>query len=168
MAKSRKFNTERPRGRLRVQQINLEGTTTQQQFADEADINNIMKRHLGGAPLMSTAAQASGRQPLYLDVSSLDYQHMVNVIADAKQAFLTLPPKLRRYHNNDPYQMVRWLDNPENHEEARKLGLMPPLQPSAGAGEPSPEGSTPEGVGPAGGAAGTGSPEGGQGGNAPK
>lgn len=102
----------------------IEGESmTQQHFEKESNINNMVKLHLKGGPLGNPNAT---RQPFFGDFSSLDYLHMRNTIADVDQNFMSLPSKIRKRFDNSAYQLIRFLDNPDNLAEARKLGLVEP------------------------------------------
>lgn len=111
----------RENGTLRVQTINIEPSMTQQQFKDECDINNIMRKYkqTGSIPnLRMTAGQ-------YADVSEVqDYQGMLDTVIAAQNAFMTLPAEARMRFQNDPAQLISFLQKEENYDEALKLGLV--------------------------------------------
>lgn len=44
-------------------------------------------------------------------------------MADARQQFDSLPSSVRKRFDNDPYQLVRFAENPENEKECIKLGI---------------------------------------------
>lgn len=90
----------------------------QEHMAKEADINTIVKR------FMRTGTLPIKNGGYYADVSSNDLLTMRNAIADMDSHFQSLPARIRRRFGGDPYQLVRWIENPDNHEEAVKLGLM--------------------------------------------
>lgn len=115
-------NTIRDRhSRMEVTEDPVGETRAQQQFKDEADINTIVKRYMKTGNLGNPNAT---RQPSFGDFSSVDYMEMRNAIADIDQDFASLSAKIRRRFNEDPYQLVRWLENPANAKEAAKLGLI--------------------------------------------
>lgn len=95
---------------------------TQQQFQAESDINNITQRYIPGTPI---GGMPNGRQPMFGDFSSLDFQRMQNAVVDIEQQFASLSARLRKRFNNDPYQLIRFVENPANEAECRKLGLLP-------------------------------------------
>lgn len=92
---------------------------TQQQFKDEANINHIVERYTRTGLLPS-----SKLTPVYADLSSVDFQAMQNKIIDAQQGFARLPAKVRKQFDNDPYQLLRFMEDPANAEEAKRLGLL--------------------------------------------
>jgi len=92
----------------------------QQQFKREADINHIIARarHTGVMP-------GTVRQARFGDFSnSASFMEMRNLVADANQHFQSLPAKIRSRFGNDPYQVVRFIEDPENRDEAIKLGFI--------------------------------------------
>lgn len=104
-----------------------EDNLTQQSFKEETDINYITSRYLPKGMLPQMTGEAK-----FGDFSSIDFLQMQNSIADIDSQFQTLPAKLRRRFSESPYQLIRWLENQDNHEEAVKLGLLPgppPVEP---------------------------------------
>jgi len=96
-------------------------TLTKQSFADESDINFIADR-FGLTGELPTIAD----QPIWGAQFNehFDFQKAQNAVIAAKQDFMTLPAKLRaRFHNN-PSELLAFLDNPDNRDEAAFLGLM--------------------------------------------
>lgn len=92
---------------------------TQQQFADETDINNIVKRDLNGQPIPINEAT-----PQFADFGdATDYQTHQNYIAEANSAFFSLPAETRYRFKNDPAELLDFVQNPANQEEAIALGL---------------------------------------------
>jgi phage internal scaffolding protein len=101
----------------------------QQNFKDECDINHIVKQfgltgELPGKPL----------SPQYGDFTGvLDYHSAVNAVLAAQDEFMELPAQMRARFDNDPANLIDFLSNEENREEAIKLGLvaaMPISEPS--------------------------------------
>ncbi len=131
-----------------------EGGRTHQSFRDECDINQIMaKYHKTGA-----MEQVNERAQVFGDFSGVDdYQTSLNRIIDADMAFMTLPSDVRDRMKNDPAELLRFLHDEDNREEAVSLGLVEaPAEPvvdqaglgpeiktdprgSEGSGEPAPQ-----------------------------
>nr|QJB20028.1 MAG: internal scaffolding protein [Microvirus sp.] len=110
-------------GRRRVQTINTEPTRTQQQFAEECDINYIMKKYETTGEF-STHFKQGGR---YADFSNItDFQDMLHTVQYAQDAFMTLPAEIRSRFRNDPQQILTFLQDPKNYDEGVKLGLLQP------------------------------------------
>jgi len=110
---------QNPKGELHTGQE----TPTQQQFLKDADINNIVARAKKTGVLGTGVA--GNRKPMFGDFSSYDFMAIQNKIADIEGLFMDLPPKLRSRFKNDPYNVVRFVEDPENHEQAVKWGLIP-------------------------------------------
>lgn len=77
-----------------------------------------------GVFMSQAAAAPYGVQP------STDYQMMLNQVIRVQDYFASLPSKLRERFGHDPKNMVHFLADPSNLEEARKLGIATP-DPSA-------------------------------------
>lgn len=95
---------------------------TQQQFKDDADINKITARYIKTNVLGTPGGQP--RQPIFGDFTSIDFQTMQNTIADVEQNFNSLPSRIRNRFKNSPYQLIRFVEQPENRSQAIKLGLV--------------------------------------------
>lgn len=95
---------------------------TQQHMKDESDINIIVEKHLKTG--RRREAQ-NNRQPMYGDFTSVDYMEMRNAIVDIDQEFAGLPSRIRSRFNNDPHQLIRFVEKPENLQESINLGLLP-------------------------------------------
>lgn len=121
MANSKKHEIRsRFSAQKRVQPVIGEKSLTQQNMKEETDINTIVQRYIktGLAPTRRGEA-------LFGDFSEAnDFMQMKNAIMDIEQNFLGLSARLRKKFANDPYQLMRWLENPDNAKEAIKLGLL--------------------------------------------
>lgn len=91
---------------------------TKQEFRDDADINVIVARVLKGEP----QAQFPGT---FGDFSQVpDFATAMQQVVEAKTAFDALPSRIRtRFHNNAA-SLVAFLDDPDNLDEAVRLGLI--------------------------------------------
>lgn len=120
---------------------------TQQHFRDECDINNIIERYEETGFLVDPLNPGT-RQPVFGDFSvEFDYMAAQNIVADAQQRFEALPSALRKRFNNDPHELLLFLEDPKNMEEAVKLGLVNrPVDPISNSSVPAP-GSVPSGEG---------------------
>jgi len=95
---------------------------TRQEFAEEADINTIVKRfHLTGE------LPTNIRMPTYQDYEGIfDFQTAMNAIVKSEEAFEAMPAEVRaRFHNNTA-EFLDFCSNPANREEAERLGLVDP------------------------------------------
>nr|AVQ10177.1 minor capsid protein [Gokushovirinae environmental samples] len=126
-------------------EIVKEASRAQQQFAEEADINTIVRR-FGLSGQLPTGV----RMPSYADFESVyDFKSAMDAVSEAREAFAALPPDLRYKFHNDPQEFVAFCSDDANLEEARKMGLVPPAeQPSPAepaaviSAEPKAHGST--------------------------
>lgn len=98
-----------------------EPTLAQQHFKDECDVNNILRKY-EATGLVTHVANGT---PSYGDFSSvLEFQQAQNILIEAQDAFDSLPASLRKRFDNDPAVMLEFIENPDNREEAEKLGLL--------------------------------------------
>jgi len=97
-----------------------EPTLAQQQFKDETDINNILRQFnitglLPEAPL----------SPRYGDFTGIvDYHTALNAVIAAEDGFMELPAEMRARFQNDPENLINFLNDESNRDEAIKLGLV--------------------------------------------
>jgi hypothetical protein len=98
-----------------------EGSVTQQQFKEEADINVIVRRFglTGELP-------ENPRPPMSGDFTNVsDFASAMLAVRKAEEGFMEFPAELRyRFHNN-PQEMVSFLADAGNRDEAIKLGILP-------------------------------------------
>lgn len=95
---------------------------TQQQFAEEVDINTIVKRFGLTGQLPENL-----RMPVSGDFTGVsDFQSAMNLVVAAEEEFMRVPAEVRARFNNDPGQLMAFLDDAKNREEAIKLGLVTP------------------------------------------
>jgi len=112
--------TIRPNGTTRVTVVNTEKSRTQAHFAEQCDVNNIVKKYKVNGFLSHT----HGRQGVYGDFSNVtDYQTALQTVIDAQNGFMTLPASVRKKFENDPQQLLTFLSDPKNAQEAFDLGL---------------------------------------------
>lgn len=98
-----------------------EPSMAQQHFKDECDVNNILRKY-ESTGLVTHVANGT---PSYGDFSSvLEFQQAQNILIEAQDAFEALPASLRKRFDNDPAVMLEFIENPDNREEAEKLGLV--------------------------------------------
>jgi len=115
-------------GSLRVKCVFERKTKTQQHMSDATDINRIMARYLKNGGSLEKLPDPIGA---YADLSDLgDFQENMNKVAHATYLFNLLPSKLREELRNDPSQLEPWLQDPDNHSRAVKMGLMKPKTPA--------------------------------------
>lgn len=97
---------------------------TIQAFAEDADINVLVKR-FGITGTMPAARSL----PEYGDFTGpADFQDALNRLDAAQRAFDSLPAEVRRRFGDTPANLLEFLHDPANEEEARKLGLLKPKE----------------------------------------
>lgn len=105
-------------------------TLTQQHFAEEVDVNNIVRRY--GLTREMPSGPAGG---VYGDFTGIaDYQDAVERVAAAQRGFEALPPDVRERFNNDPGRLIAYVQSvPEDD-----LRIWSPETPFPGGVEPPP------------------------------
>lgn len=122
---SEKIFTERSHRSPKVDFSNSP-SLSRQEFKDEADVNNLLKRYqLTGDfydPLKLSRVSA---KPLFGDFTHFtDFQACQNALIEAQNAFSSLPVKVRQKFGHDPAKLIEWLADDANREEAIELGLI--------------------------------------------
>lgn len=97
-----------------------EESVVQQQFADECDINTIVRRFglTGELPNQVSMPQSGD----FTGVT--DFQSAMNMVRQAQEAFMELPADVRYRFANDPQRVIDFLEDAANRDEAVKLGLV--------------------------------------------
>lgn len=105
-----------------VKKLFFEGPgRTKQSFRDECDINTILRKYVKSG-FLSHVRDNPGQYGDFSDVD--DYHTALNKICEANEGFLTLPSELRSRFSNDPSELIAFLANPDNRDEAIALGLI--------------------------------------------
>lgn len=116
----REFVVRSPKNPIRVQKENRGEIVAHQSFADESNINKLMERwkRTGTVPQQTAP-------PHYGDFTNAgDYLEACNQVVAAQQAFNTLPAEIRYRFENSPYELLFFLEDPNNLEEAYELGIL--------------------------------------------
>ena len=118
-----------------------EASLAQQQFKDECDINNILRQFNISGELPNAPVS-----PRYGDFTGIsDYKTALDRVIAADEEFMNLPATIRARFENEPANLIEFLDNEENRLEAEKLGLVAPKEqfnaPAVEESTPTPEGS---------------------------
>lgn len=99
-------------------------SATFSEFKDECDINRIMARY-ESTGVLNDPLNLRSSPPTYGDFSNMgDYMEHMNAIIDAQNAFDRLPAKVRARFHNDPSELLQFVNDDGNREEAVKLGLV--------------------------------------------
>ncbi|QXP08472.1 MAG: internal scaffolding protein [Arizlama microvirus] len=106
--------------RIRVATINDQPSKTDQSMKEQCDVNNIVRKF----KRTGQVSHLSQKQGQYADVSEIsDLLSATTKVAQAQDAFMTLPAALRKKLNNNPAELISWLNDPKNDDEAIKLGI---------------------------------------------
>lgn len=102
---------------------------TKQSFVDDCDINTIMRRYEATGAFPDHMNQRAGRGQ-FGDFSAVaDFQSALNTVIEAEAMFADLPARVRDRFGNDPEQLLRFVQDDKNRDEAIELGLVPPPAP---------------------------------------
>lgn len=97
-----------------------DASKTQQHFAEDADINTIVRRFN-----LTGELPTDFRSPQYGDFTGVsDYQTALDSVIAADNEFMRLPAEVRERFNNDPQQLLDFVSDSKNRDEAAKLGLL--------------------------------------------
>lgn len=93
---------------------------TKQSFKDKVDINKIIKRHHKTGMI----EHINKKEPFYGDVSDIaGYQESLEVVMKANELFGNMSAEIRKKFKNNPMDMITWLQDPKNAQEAFDLGM---------------------------------------------
>jgi len=110
----------------RVQYHPVGPSLTKQSFANECNINHIMKKFQKSG-LVDHLNENKGEYGNYIGYE--DYHTSMNKILAADIAFSSIPSSIRANFNNDPAKFLEFAQNPENLDELIEMGLAPPKVP---------------------------------------
>lgn len=118
----------------------VQTSRTKQSFREETDINQILDRY-SKTGIIDHVQNHGG----YSDMpSGLDYQLAMQLSIDAQHAFDALPAQIRKEFDNDPMKFLTFVENPENVERMRELGMLhPEIEEPPAEGEPPAEAADP-------------------------
>lgn len=95
---------------------------TKQSFKDESNINNIVNKYLRTGILPDTSRAALAKWGDFSEIP--DYKEALDTVLIAQEAFGELPSSLRNRFNNDPAELLAFVQDAGNREEAIALGLI--------------------------------------------
>ena len=108
--------------RKRVQIKFTQESKTEQSHMAALNVNKIVAKYQKTGLLPNR----QGKEPMYGDFTGIeDFHTCQNRIAQAKTDFMSLPSDIRERFHNDPGELVQFINDPDNIEEARELGLLP-------------------------------------------
>lgn len=96
-------------------------TQTKQEFKDECDINRIMRKYQRHGVELPAGLPVG----TYGDFSRVtDYREAQDILLQARAQFDALPAKVRDRFQNEPANLLAFVSDAANLEEARSLGLL--------------------------------------------
>jgi phage internal scaffolding protein len=97
-----------------------DASLAQQHYKEECDINTILEKFNITGLLPETTLS-----PRYGDFTGIgDYHTALNRVIAAQEEFEALPAQIRARFDNDPAQLIEFLENSDNRPEAEQLGLV--------------------------------------------
>lgn len=95
---------------------------TQQQFKEECDVNNILRNYVTTGVL----THVSNVAPQFGDYSNMpsDYGEALALVEKSKEDFMLLPAEVREKFDNRPENLLKFIQDEKNIDEAVKLGLI--------------------------------------------
>lgn len=103
----------------RVQKHFPNRSLTEQSHKDSCDINLILNQALRGAPVLHN------RPELPTNINAPTFHEAMNMVAEAKSSFASLPAKLRAFFRNDMGYFVDFCSDEKNRPQLIELGLIP-------------------------------------------
>lgn len=95
---------------------------TIQSAREEADINAIMLRYAKTGVISDDVI--SRRAGVFADVGKFgDYGTLLEAVCSVQEEFEALKPEIREKFNNSPEELINWLQDSANYEEAVRYGL---------------------------------------------
>jgi len=92
---------------------------TEQCHRDECDINKIIAKY----DRTGVLNHVNDFEARYEDLTGLDYQTMLNTVANANSMFEGLPSEIRNQFANDPANFISFMDDKNNNEQMYEMGL---------------------------------------------
>ena len=86
---------------------------------DECDINKIIAKY----DRTGVLTHVNNFEARYEDLTGLDYQTMLNTVANANSMFEGLPSEIRNQFANDPAKFISFMDDENNNEQMYEMGL---------------------------------------------
>lgn len=118
------YNYDRDAASVDTGLVCQDKSLTKQSEMEACDINVIMRK-FGHGDLPNKYVS-----PQFGDFSQVnDYHTALNAVAVAHEEFDALPAAIRAKFQNDPYELLTYLNDSGNRDEAVKLGLIPPPPP---------------------------------------
>lgn len=96
---------------------------TKQSFSEKVNINSIIAKHRRTGMI----EHLNKNKPFYGDVSEITtYKESLETVLIAQNLFSKMSADIRERFKNDPNEMITYLNDPKNIEEAIKLKMIKP------------------------------------------
>lgn len=101
---------------------------TQQHFKEDCDVNVILQRYLRTGSWTGSPGAVPTRVPNFTEFDqNFDYQAAHNMLIDAQRRFMALPVAIRERFHNNPAELLDFVSDVSNRDEAAKLGIIDPI-----------------------------------------
>lgn len=134
--------TKRENGTKRVRFFTEGASMTEQSHKKRVNINTIIAKYRKTGFL-----EGRVENPSYGDFTgTVDFHEANNRILSARKEFQKIPSDIRKRFHNDVGELLEFLNNPENRQEAIEIGLLnkEPAQPEIVQPEPNQEPEQPK------------------------
>lgn len=112
---------ERPTGTAIT--FNKKDGKTLQSFKDECNINTIVNSYMKTG-MWGNSLRGATSKPMFGDFTSVpDFVESQNIIAKANEMFDAMPLNIRKRFNYNPEELLAFVNDENNKEEAIKLGI---------------------------------------------
>jgi len=92
---------------------------TEQCHREECDINKIIAKY----DRTGVLNHVNDFEARYEDLTGLDYQTMLNTVANANSMFEGLPSEIRNQFDNEPQKFISFMDDENNNNAMYEMGL---------------------------------------------
>lgn len=93
---------------------------TEQAHKDRCDVNKIMRKY----DKSGLITHVSKFEAEFGDTTGIEFKSMMDKISSAQSSFNELPSAIRTRFDNEAYKLLQFMDDPNNRDEAIKLGLV--------------------------------------------
>ena len=111
--------TKTPKRKPHALYFDPEDTPVKQSFKDECDINRIVSQYTRTGQITHTNRGVAH----YGYAPAVDFREALDLVRDQEEQFAELPAEVRARFNNNPEELLEFLGDADNLEEARQLGL---------------------------------------------
>jgi phage internal scaffolding protein len=95
---------------------------TEQSHKKECDVNHILKKY----DKTGVITHVSKFEARFGNLSGIDFKQMKDAVAAAETSFHSLPSEIRNEFQNDPAELLKFMEDPNNRKKAEALGIIDP------------------------------------------